>query len=83
MTNEKKKYGTHRRISDRNFERIKAVGHMGDSVNEVIGILLDNVEDIKRCVNGDAPQTEELGKLKFKWEREAIEEYMRMNSFNE
>lgn len=59
----RKKYGTHRRISDTNLERIKNVGRMGDSVNTAIGKLLDQVEDINRCLEGKEPRTDEIKKL--------------------
>lgn len=78
-----KKYGTHRRISDINFTRINAVGKMGDSVNKAIGMLLDNTEDINRCIAGDTPQTEKLRQLQFKWGEEAVAEYLINNSYNE
>lgn len=83
MTDEKKKYGTHRRISDKNLERIKAVGKMGDSVDNVVGMLLNKVEDINRCLEGDEPQTEELRQLKDKWGTEAISEHLSTCSLNE
>lgn len=69
MINElkKNKYGTHRRISDKNIERIKKLGNMGDSVNKVVGVLLDNIEDVDNCLNGNEPQTEKLKLLRKKW----------------
>ena len=38
---------THRRISYRNIERIKAIGKMGDSINDIITMLLDEYEKPK------------------------------------
>jgi hypothetical protein len=61
------KHGTHRRISDENLERMKDIGRMGDSVNKLIGKLLDIVEDLDRCLEGEEPETEKLQKLKRKW----------------
>ena len=39
------KYGKHERISDENLNRIKRIGKMGDTVNDVIGKLLDFYEE--------------------------------------
>lgn len=79
----KQKYGTHKRISNENIDRIKAIGQMGDSVNNVIGKLLDIYEDVDNCLAGDIPQTKKLMTLKETWSTEAVREHLIMNSYNE
>jgi len=79
-----KKKSPYQRISPKNMDRVEdGIGKFGESLNDVFGRLLDLAEDVKRCLSGDVPQTEELLKLKSRWQDEAIEEHERMKSFNE
>lgn len=72
------------KVSKENMKRLKnGIGKYGETFDEIFGRFLDTEEDIERCLKFDNPQTEKLQKLKEMWSNEAVEEYLRMNSYNE
>jgi hypothetical protein len=78
-----KKKSTFQRISLENMERVEnGIGKFGESLDDVFGRLLDLTEDVKRCLAGDVPQTEELRELMYRWKKEAISEHERLKSYN-
>lgn len=80
---------TLQRISKTNVDKVLAIESMqaGDSINDVFTRYISKcgglAEDVKRCLAGDVPQTEELNTLKYLWQEEAIGEHERKLSYLE
>jgi hypothetical protein len=50
-----------------NIERLGKQGTSKDTLDMAFAKVLDIVEDVRRCMEGEEPHTEELQKLKRKW----------------
>jgi hypothetical protein len=55
------------RFSSGNIERLGNTGTSKDNLDSAFRKLLDLHEDVKRCLGGEEPQTEEMKKLRSKW----------------
>jgi hypothetical protein len=50
-----------------NIERLGNTGTSKDNLDSAFCKLLDLHDDVKQCLEGEEPQTEEMKKLRSKW----------------
>ncbi len=55
------------RFNQENIDRLENTGVCKDELDDAFKRLLDLNDDVRRCIEGEEPQSEELKKLKRKW----------------